>query len=120
MNYEPHPLRFRLSRKKGYRKPENGIVVSRPSRWGNPFVVDEITTIPSSWLCIWSGSEEMVKVTPYCTEQAVALYRLHLLHDIAEPAFVAMLEELRGKRLGCWCALNRPCHADVLAELANR
>lgn len=28
--------------------------------------------------------------------------------------------ELRGKLLACWCPLDRPCHADVLAELANR
>ena len=27
---------------------------------------------------------------------------------------------LRGKDLACWCPLGRPCHADVLLELANR
>ncbi len=27
--------------------------------------------------------------------------------------------ELRGKDLACWCPLDRPCHADVLLELAN-
>lgn len=32
---------------------------------------------------------------------------------------VARLPELRGKNLACWCSLNRPCHADVLLELAN-
>jgi hypothetical protein len=26
---------------------------------------------------------------------------------------------LRGKNLACWCALDQPCHADVLLELAN-
>lgn len=30
------------------------------------------------------------------------------------------LPELRGKNLACWCALDQPCHADVLLELANR
>lgn len=29
------------------------------------------------------------------------------------------LEELRGKDLACFCPLDRPCHADVLLELAN-
>lgn len=29
-------------------------------------------------------------------------------------------EELQGKLLACWCPLNKPCHADVLAEIANR
>jgi len=28
--------------------------------------------------------------------------------------------ELRGKNLACWCALDQPCHADVLLELANQ
>jgi hypothetical protein len=30
------------------------------------------------------------------------------------------IEQLRGKDLVCWCALNNPCHADVLLELANQ
>ena len=29
------------------------------------------------------------------------------------------LPELRGKNLACWCALDKPCHADVLLEIAN-
>jgi hypothetical protein len=33
------PVRVQLSRKKGYRKPENTVVVARPSLWGNPFRV---------------------------------------------------------------------------------
>jgi len=28
-------------------------------------------------------------------------------------------DELRGKDLACWCALDYPCHADVLLEIAN-
>lgn len=31
------PKRIRLSRAKGWRKSEGAIVVSRPSKWGNPF-----------------------------------------------------------------------------------
>ncbi len=31
----------------------------------------------------------------------------------------ADLHELRGKNLACWCPLDKPCHADVLLELAN-
>ena len=30
------------------------------------------------------------------------------------------LPELRGKNLACFCPLDRPCHADVLLEMANR
>jgi Domain of unknown function (DUF4326) len=31
------PERIQLSRAKGWRKPPGAVVVSRPSRWGNPF-----------------------------------------------------------------------------------
>ncbi|WP_373559368.1 DUF4326 domain-containing protein [Streptomyces sp. Ag82_G6-1] len=30
------------------------------------------------------------------------------------------LPALRGRRLGCWCGPEQPCHARVLAELADR
>jgi hypothetical protein len=30
------------------------------------------------------------------------------------------LPSLRGKNLACWCALDEPCHADVLLAVANR
>jgi hypothetical protein len=33
------PTRIQLSRAAGWRKPDNAVVVSRPSKWGNPFVV---------------------------------------------------------------------------------
>lgn len=31
------PKRIQLRRTKGWRKPEGAVVVSRPSKWGNPF-----------------------------------------------------------------------------------
>ncbi len=35
------PIRIKLERKKGWRKPPNTIVVSRPGKWGNPFLVSD-------------------------------------------------------------------------------
>ena len=29
------------------------------------------------------------------------------------------LDELRGKNLACWCPLDKPCHADILLEIAD-
>lgn len=37
------PERIRLSRAKGWRKPEGAVAVARPSRWGNPFVLKDRT-----------------------------------------------------------------------------
>jgi hypothetical protein len=48
-------------------------------------------------------------------EEAVAKYRAYLL---GRPELLALLPELRGRRLGCWCA-PLPCHAAVIAELAD-
>ncbi len=48
-------------------------------------------------------------------EQMVTEYRAYLL---ARPELLALVPPLRGRRLGCWCA-PLPCHADVLADLAD-
>lgn len=47
--------------------------------------------------------------------EVVARYRVYLL---GRPDLLALLPELRGRRIGCWCA-PRTCHADVIAELAD-
>ncbi len=47
--------------------------------------------------------------------EVVAKYRDYLL---ARPELLALLPEVRGRRLGCWC-VPLPCHAEVIAELAD-
>jgi len=48
-------------------------------------------------------------------QESVDLYRDYLT---ARPDLLALLPGLRGKTLVCWCH-PEPCHADVLAELAE-
>lgn len=91
------PRRVRLSRARGWRKPEGAVVVARPSRWGNPFPVDG-DAVPDR-------------------ETSVRLYREWAATDPPELADVGVL---RGRDLACWCPLDGPCHADVLLALANR
>jgi hypothetical protein len=64
------------------------------SPWANPFSVQQ-----------FGGN----------AARAVAAYRIYLSN---KPALLARLPELRGKRLGCWCAPG-PCHGDVLVALVN-
>jgi len=78
----------------GTRLTADRVYVGRPSKWGNPFVIGR------------DGARD----------QVIAKYRAWLM---SQPALIAELHELRGKNLVCWCAPER-CHADVLAELANR
>ena len=87
------PVRIQQKRRKGWRKPRNTICVSRPSKWGNPFNVEE-----------------------YGRERAVAMYRDYLTNGNGRKL---PIEALRGKNLGCFCALDQLCHADALLELAN-
>jgi hypothetical protein len=98
------PIRIQLSRKIGWRKPENTVVVSRPTKWGNPFKVISETSIAHSRAGV------------------VELYRDWLENLGGPKAEIIMrdIEKLRGKNLACWCPLDQPCHADVLLELANQ
>lgn len=89
--------RIQRRRTKGWRKPEGAVVVGRPSLFGNPFKVED-----------WGA------------DGAVEVFRLYLKHHRAGRAMATFVElNLRGKDLVCWCALDHPCHADVLLEIAN-
>ena len=103
------PRRIQLSRKKGWRKPDNCVVVARPTRWGNPFKVGDQIKAP----------EGQPVAVCFSAEQAVDAYA-RLLQTRNMAAFRAdVRRELGGKDLACWCPLDQPCHADVLLEIAN-
>ena len=118
------PARIQRKRTKGWRMPEGAVYVGRPSRWGNPVGVGAAyITSPSLDPFVMPtfrdpGEYEHFRVVR-CADAAtaVAWYR-----PMAERwALVTWnLEVLRGRDLACWCALDQPCHADVLLELANR
>lgn len=91
------PKRIQLSRKKGWRMPENTMKVTRPGPWGNPHRIGD-PGIPDA-------------------AAAVNAYR----DGVSWGAFpMDNIEKLRGKNLACFCKIGEPCHADVLLELANR
>ena len=94
------PKRIQRSRAKGWKMPANAIYVGRPTVWGNPYVV---------------GSELMNGET-LTAEKAVALYEQHLADNFSERDIRHCLHD---KDLACWCALDEPCHADVLLRIAN-
>lgn len=130
------PKRIQLRRTKGWRKPEGAVVVSRPTRWGNPY---EVGSGQWGWtgLSIGPGagfydtSDERWCDLPapepagLTAAQAVKFYRDDLVGTLRDPEdeqrdeLQAALVELRGKDLACWCPLDQPCHADVLLEIAN-
>jgi hypothetical protein len=121
------PERIQRSRVKGWRMPEGAIYVGRPTKWGNPWVIDT-----SSGLVVGPG--QFYSHDPTASRSlAVALYRDWLRLGNQSPALSGTrdyavtrriildgLAELRGHDLACWCPLDgQLCHADVLLELAN-
>lgn len=103
------PVRVQLSRRKGARMPANTVKVDRSTPWGNPIVVGGAMNVESE------NGMVTAEITPAI---AVELFREYLRGALrSNPKF---LDPLRGKNLGCWCALDAPCHADVLLEAANR
>ena len=87
------PIRIQRKRTKGWKMPPNTIYVGRPTKWGSPF-----TQGPPAYRV--SEYRRLVKTAISCGMH----YSWH---------------ELRGKNLACWCPMDRPCHADVLLEIAN-
>ena len=90
------PTRFQRSRRKGARLPSGVVVVTRPTKWGNPHPLS------------------------LGREQAVARYHEDLPAGRLAITVDDVERELRGRDLACYCPLDGPCHADVLLEMANQ
>lgn len=52
-------------------------------------------------------------------EQAVAHHRFDFIKSLENPAFLAKVKELKGKRLGCFCKGKHLCHTIVIVTMAN-
>lgn len=108
------PERIRLSRAKGWRKPEGAVVVARPSRWGNPYRIDDYR---ADWPDCDDGELRRMAVSDF---RGLVEGRWAHLEDVPTyPTIDEIRAELAGRDLACWCPLDGPCHADVLLEIAN-
>lgn len=120
------PKRVQMRRDRPWQDRENpAVVVSRPSRWGNPFSVDVYgrdlaiclyrQALTGDWnpsLLDQSESDEYWS-TVY---DATMAFRKRL----GSPMPLELVpHEFRGRDLACWCRLDEACHADVLLEIAN-
>lgn len=118
------PRRIRLSRAKGFRLADvsdNYKVVSRPSKFGNPFTVAD---------CL---DDDPTQTVEGARARCVRLFKGWLAgtQTFSNPDLERRrtwifehLHELRGKDLACWCPLPADgqedhCHAAVLLALAN-
>jgi Domain of unknown function (DUF4326) len=93
--------------------PAGAVYVGRPTKWANPYRVTRSRYVVGPF-----GDEHYCEVGE-AAGVAVRLFREHVAY--AHPPYDELdLAELAGHDLACWCPLDRPCHADVLLELANR
>ena len=87
--------RIYFNRYKGEKLPEGAKLVTRPSRWGNPF-----------------------KVSEYGRAEALRLYEKWLLDKMKDnPDY---LKPIEGKDLACSCLPGEPCHGDTLIKYLRR
>jgi hypothetical protein len=103
------PERIQRKRTKGWKMPPNTVNVTRPGKWGNPARIG-----------MWRN---------FNREDAVRSFRGWITRDLSyrsyeitfgkPPTCEEIKRELGGKNLACFCPLDRPCHADVLLEMAN-
>ena len=87
--------------------PKKTVYVGRGSEYGNRYIIGETYVTSSGYQYVMTA------------QKAVELYQ----SDLYDKPFLkvdAWINRLKGKNLACWCALDEPCHADVLLELANK
>lgn len=111
------PKRIQRRRVKGWRMPEGAVYVGRGSKWGNPFVVHGDGYPVSRSMAVQSFREMVRKESGWIP---VPLPWPKGKVPTAWTSMEDVIRELRGKDLACWCPEDgKPCHADVLLEIAN-
>lgn len=124
------PKRVQRKRIKGYKMPPNTVSVTRPGPYGNPYVIRKREN--GYWFVY---GPNLIDAGVRCDDEeiartlAVGLFRKAWHAAIAcaardgtppmpfgKPVY---LGPLKGKNLACFCSLEKPCHVDVLLNIAN-
>lgn len=118
------PNRIQRRRTRGWRKPEGAVIVSRPSRYGNPFTIQDAIDAEfedprrvavvnfAEWLRVGTAGgwyQHTYRVGRQTLDRRIILDGL---------------ADLRGRDLACTCPLPEPgqpdvCHGAALLALAN-
>jgi hypothetical protein len=112
------PQRIQRRRSRGWKMPANAIYVGRPTRWGNPFNIEEFrfrSTEPDPEFSCACTSHR--RTDAECRQEAVAAFEgwVHSQPDLLDD----IKTNLKGRDLACWCPPGQPCHADILLHIAN-
>jgi hypothetical protein len=109
--------------------PAGAVHIGRGSRWANPARVGRWASAGPEWR---DGERCTASKDSLTQAETVLFYRLGLKHGgivatdhlghrhaCALPTLDMITSKLAGKCLVCWCALDQPCHGDVLLKIAN-
>jgi hypothetical protein len=116
------PKRIQRRRTAGWKMPEGAIYVGRPSRWGNPFRVDDYPTQSRS--IAGEAGDEPTPITEATRRRWAAVdFEAAITYGSGirgYPSRDEIRSELAGRDLACWCPEGDPCHGDVLLAIANQ
>jgi hypothetical protein len=103
------------------------VYVGKGSKWGNPEIVMKANHGR------WKVGYKDTKTTKYLfhyyfdTKKEAIQYLVDNFRAMTGmtthnnyPSIEEIRQELKGKNLVCWCPADKPCHGDVLLELANK
>jgi len=114
------PKRIQRKRTKGWRMPENAVSITRPGKFGNPFTVEGCRNAGHV------GTDEELRlrcISAFRVWIESKFWRVNWDGPESERRRQAILDampSIRGKDLACFCEEGKPCHGDVLIEIANR
>lgn len=104
--------RVQRKRTKGWRMPPRTRYVGRGTKWGNPHKVTHLHKrfyVSDGWRYDFMTKQKAAKFS-------CELFRVYALKElIIDPHWLDELREFDA--LACWCALEDPCHVDVIIEL---
>lgn len=121
--------RVQRKRTKGYKLPTNTVSVCRPTKWGNPMMIEGDTIfidagyrrkILGKWVILKENANIDDMLNLY--EKIVRGDKFNNL-DLqywSNKFKIYDLNELKGKNLACFCPLNKKCHADILIKIIDK
>jgi hypothetical protein len=113
------PERIQRSRAAGWRLPACAVCVTRPGKYGNPFLwTDYPTTAPGddgALVRISDADRRRFAVDDF----EAAVWFQAVGWPVGYPTVEEIRAELAGCDVACWCPLGSPCHGGTLLRIAN-
>ena len=107
------------SQRKGWRKPEGAVLVTRPYRWGNPHPIGVPCPVARCGGTVHTRDE---CIAAFEADLIAGRHRRHVKGVPTGPALGVddARRHLAGRDVVCACPLDEPCHGDVILRYANR